>query len=175
MMVLALSLSGCGGGGGGDENENNDELHTGVEAADFTGKWAGTYDGVTLSYTISQSGNTISMVRLTPLPISTSQGITYSGTISGNRSVVNTYVNSTYVAAATWTKIDDITMTARIDDCRPPQGFSCGAVGSVLTVYKQLYPISGRVSNLPDTGQTNCYNESGAVISCAGPIVEAGG
>ena len=104
---------------------------------DFSGIWSGSFNGTTFSYEITQSGNNISMIRYSPPPTSTAQGIAYSGTISGSSAVVNTYVNGTYMAAATWTKRNDTTMTAVIDSCNPVPGYSCGAPGTVLTVYKQ--------------------------------------
>lgn len=144
-VAMVFGLVGCGGGGdsGGGSSTAAPEA---AAPADFTGNWSGTYSGTTLSYIITQTGNNISMTRISPPPTSTAAGITYSGTISGNTAVVNTYGNGTYMATATWTKLTSTTMTAVIDSCNPIQGFTCGAPGTVFTVNKQLYSISGRVT-----------------------------
>lgn len=146
LLSSALVISGCGGGGGGSTATTTPTDSGSTVPADFTGTWTGTYQGTALSYNITQSGDNISMVRTLPSPLSTSQGITYSGKISGNSAVVNTYFNGTYAASATWTKTNNTTITVVIDSCTPPQGFSCGAPGTSITVTKQLYSISGKVT-----------------------------
>jgi hypothetical protein len=118
LLAVALGMTGCGGGA---------PSIPAAPASDFTGTWAGTYNGTAFRYIVSQSGNDLNITRTTPA----AAGLTYSGSGSGDTAVINTYGNGTYAGYTTWSKTSSTTMSVYLNSCVTIPGFACGAANGI--------------------------------------------
>jgi hypothetical protein len=146
-VLLAIGLGvivvACGGGGGGATGGSG-------TPADFSGTWSGTYNGTAAVYSIVQTGSNFNMTRTSP----SSAGITYTGAVNGNSALVTTYINGTSAATSTLALTNDTTATMIVNTCTPPQGSSCAAPGSSITLTRAAASgtLVGIVKNLRNSG-----------------------
>lgn len=103
--------------------------------ADFSGIWSGSYNGTALSYVVTQTGSSYTMVRTTPLLA----GLTYAGKINGNVAAVTGYINGAPAFTNRWTLLDSTTSSMVATGCTPPPGYGCGAPnGTAITLTRPL-------------------------------------
>jgi len=125
-MLISISfgmvVAACGGGGDGGGVI--------VTPANFSGTWTGIGGGTTFQYSVVQTGSNFTMTRTSPALA----GVTYTGAVSGNSALVTTYINNTQAGTSTLVLNNDTTATMTVNTCTPPQGYTCAAPGSTLTV-----------------------------------------
>lgn len=122
VISFGMLVAACGGGGGGGGAT--------VTPADFSGTWTASEGGTTLLYSVVQTGSSFTMTRTSPALV----GVTYTGAVSGNSALVTTYINNIQAATSTLTLVNDTTATMTVNTCTPPQGYTCAAPGSKVTV-----------------------------------------
>ncbi|MFA7240209.1 MAG: hypothetical protein WC091_08860 [Sulfuricellaceae bacterium] len=81
-------------------------------AADYSGAWTGNYQGFTMVYIITQSGNNLTL-KSNPTPLTATQ--TYTGVLNGNTATVTT--NDYAASSSTLTVIDNKTVKVVQNSC----------------------------------------------------------
>ncbi len=147
----------------GESGYSNVELFTIDDTAtqqtfeDFTGTFTGAYMSTPFEYIITQSSDNINIIRTTPL----ATGITYSGTVSENKAIVETLVYGYYGGYSTWTKINDSIIELYLNECKTTPYSTCGAAdGFTMTLYKEP-PV--------EPSDTTCAEGGTCVIGDTGP------
>lgn len=134
-LIASAFVSGCGGGGSGGGNTPAPAPVPTLAPADFSGIWSGSYNGTALSYAVTQTGSSYTMVRTTPLLA----GLTYAGTINGNVAAVTGYINGSPAFTNSWTLLNSTTSSMVATGCTPPPGYGCGAPnGTAITLTRPL-------------------------------------
>lgn len=150
-----LIVAACGGGGGGD---------SAVTPANFSGTWNGSSSGTAFVFSIVQTGSNFNMTRTSPALA----GVAYTGVVAGNSASVTTYINSVSAGTSTLTLSNDTTAIMTVNTCTPPQGYSCAAPGTTLTLTRavsaiQTFPLDAAYTKAMTTG----VNLSGTAIDGA--------
>jgi len=134
-----------------------DDTTTQQTFEDFTGTFTGVYMSIPFEYIITQSSDNINIIRTTPL----ATGITYSGTVSENKAIVETLVYGYYGGYSTWTKINDSIIELYLNECKTTPYTTCGAAdGVTITLYKEP-PV--------EPSDTTCAEGGTCVIGDTGP------
>ena len=87
---------------------------TPATTTDYSGTWNGSYQGFSVSYVITQSGNTL-LLKSNPTLLTASQ--TYTGVLNGNTAIVTT--NDFATSTTTLTAIDSKTVNVVQNGCVP--------------------------------------------------------
>lgn len=99
--------------------------------AAFSGNWSGSYNGTSITYAVTQTGNSLAATRTSP-PLA---GLTYSGVINGDTADITSYIYGTRNATMTWTILSSTTIRAVVTGCFPVPGYVCGASnGAVMNL-----------------------------------------
>jgi alpha-tubulin suppressor-like RCC1 family protein len=174
-----LVVAACGGGGGGSSAGN-----TSLTTADFSGTWSGNSGGTAFVFSIVQTGSNFTMTRVTPALA----GLTYTGIVTGSSAAVTTYANNAQLATATLTITADTTAIMTVNTCTPPQGYSCGAPGTSITLARGSNPaapvsqtppifvpvIAGATPRLVISQIAMALKSDGTVLTWGGPYLGDG-
>lgn len=151
---FGLIVAACGGGGGGGGGDSA------VTPANFSGTWNGSYGGTAFVYVVTQTGSNLNMTRTSPALA----GVAYTGVVTGNSALVTTYINSVSAGTSTLTLTNDTTATMTVNTCTPPQGYSCAAPGTTITLTRAVnFPLDAAYTKAMTTG----VNLSGTAVDGA--------
>lgn len=130
--------------------------------SNFSGTWTGNSNGTAFAFSIGQTGSNFSMTRTAPAL----SGVTYTGAVTGSSASVNTYINGALAGISTLTLTNNTTATMTVNTCTPPQGYSCAAPGTEISltrtppisndgVLKALLMVPANAIYQPDPSQAN--------------------
>jgi hypothetical protein len=129
-----VAVTASDGSFGGESGYSNVGLFTidlsagGFE--NFAGTFTGNYMSTPFEYIVTQSGNNLIIIRAKPV----ATGVAYNGTVSGNKAIVETIIYGYYGGYSTWTKINDTTIEAYVNECKPTPYSTCGAPNGVILI-----------------------------------------